>query len=385
MGNIATSLGDKIEKIRALKDGGGTPGERSAAGAALERMKGTHPLHIARTIINVDTHETFYEIQYRDIEGQPRELNLPRELFQRPSKVVEQLLKVGAALADDQKAAIEIIKSAVKTKADVILRVTERSGWYEQQTFVYPGETVGKLAGQIIYQAPRALDPALGLRAGSLEAWREGLREPCQYSDYLIIGIGHKASNALLELIGEDESCVLHLHGTKSDSPEKRASSSGKTLLTRVAASMTGRCRTNDLITFAISEAAVCDLCFARNNLGVELDEEGRAVGSGRGPRVDSDQLSYLITSGRGSVRSNHATRHAELKNRTWLSNATTSGETQLDANSKRQAPTEGSQARMIGEPVPPGARGGIYNRVKERGKKRAQRCKQLAAKPRRP
>ena len=306
-------------------------------------------------------------------------MTLGRELFAHPIKVVEQLLKVGAALPDDQKAAVETIKNALKTKAHTTRRVTERPGWFQGETFVYPGETFGKLVGQIEYQLPAEIDPALGVRAGSLEGWREGLREACQYSDYLILAIGEKASNALLGLIGEDEGCILHHHGIEAANAEKAASSSGKTLLTMVAASMTGRCGRTDLITFGISETALCDLCFARNNLGVELDEEGRSLDSGKSPRVKADQLSYLIPSGRGGVRSNYVTRRADLKNRTWLTNAISSGETPLDANRDRQARTEGSQVRMIGLPVPPGANGGIFNRVKEQGKRRTKRCKKLA------
>jgi uncharacterized protein (DUF927 family) len=371
---------EKLRKIEALCQRGHTDGERQAAAAALERVKSHRPLRITRTIINIDRQEAFYEVQHRDVHGQQQKLNLARELFLHRSKVVERLLKVGAALPDDQAAAVEIVKKAIESKSQDTLRITERAGWYEDETFVYPNETFGKLAGQIVYQAPHDLDPAFGLRAGSLEEWREGLRQPCRHSDYLIIAIGQKASNALLELIGEDESCVLHHHGVESAGAEKAASSSGKTLLTMVAASMTGRCHRNDLITFGLTEAGLCDLCYARNNVGIELDEEGRALGSGTGPRVKSDELSYLVTSGRGGVRSNYATRRAELKNRTWLSNAITSGETLLDANSKRQARTEGSQVRMIGVPVPPGAKGGIFNRVNEHGKKRAERCKQLAA-----
>jgi Domain of unknown function (DUF927) len=214
---------EKLHKIEALRQHGQTKGEREAAGAAIERLKGPPPLQITCTIINVDQQATFYEVQYRDIEGQQRKMNLPRELFLRPTKVVEQLLKVGAALPDDRPAADDIVNNAIKLKANATLRVTERAGWYERESFVYPGETFGKLAGQIVYLAPRELDPAFGLRAGSLVGWREGLREPCRYSDYLIIGIGEKASNALLELIREDEGCVLHLHGTKSDNAEKRA------------------------------------------------------------------------------------------------------------------------------------------------------------------
>jgi Domain of unknown function (DUF927) len=183
---------EKLRKIEAVRRQGQTDGERQAAATALQRVARQPSLQITRTIINADRQETFYEVQYCDIEGRQQTLNLGRELFAHPNKVVEQLLKVGAALPDDQKVAVDIIKTAIKTKAHTTLRVTERAGWYERESFVYPGETFGKMAGQIVYQAPGELDPALGLKAGSLNGWREGLREPCQFSDYLIIGIGER-------------------------------------------------------------------------------------------------------------------------------------------------------------------------------------------------
>ena len=371
---------ERLRKIEALRQGGGTDGEREAAAAALERVKRNLPFQITCTIINIDKQETLYEVKFRDIEGQSQIRLIPRELFQHPAKVAEHLLKVGASLTEDRTEAVKIVNAAIELKSDKTQRVTARTGWYECDSFVYPGETFGKLNERIVHKKSDELDPAFGLSAGSLEGWRGGLREPCQFSDYLIIEIGQKASNTLLELIGEDEGCILHLHGRESDGAEKTASSSGKTLATMVAASMTGRCKRNDLITFGITETALCDLAFARNHVGVELDEEGRSLGGGRGPQVKADQLSYLLTSGRGSVRSNYATRHTDLKNRVWLANGISSGELPLDANSNRSARSEGAQVRMIGLPVPPGAKGGIFNRVRERGKERAERCKQLAA-----
>jgi Domain of unknown function (DUF927) len=79
-------------------------------------VKSRLPLQITRNIINIDKQETFYEVQYRDIEGQQQKTMLPRELFQYPRKVVEQLLKIGAALPDDQAAAVDIVKNAIKLK-----------------------------------------------------------------------------------------------------------------------------------------------------------------------------------------------------------------------------------------------------------------------------
>jgi hypothetical protein len=160
---------------------------------------------------------------------------------------------------------------------------------------------------------------------------------------------------------------------------DRAASSSGKTLTARVAASMTGRCLPNDVPTFAISELAVSELASCRNSVGVEMDEQGRSLGLTVGPKIGATQFAYLFSSGRGAVRSRYATRHHDLQNLSWLNNAITSGELPLDPPSKTQTRTEGSQVRMIGLPVPPGSKGGIFNRVKVPRKSRAKRYRELA------
>jgi hypothetical protein len=368
----------KIEKIEALSEHGRTEGERAAAAAALKRIQDRGPVVITSTIMDLDRGETFYEVAYLDLEGRQQICRIPRALFQRPAKVIDELLRVGAALSDKPSVAKKHIQDAVDRKSDKVTHLTGRAGWCEANTFVYPGNTFGKNDGRVFYERRDGLDPALGLIAGSLEAWREGLRRPCKHSDYLIMLIGAKASNAILEAIGEDEACILHLHGMKRRANEKSGSSSGKTLATMTAASMTGRCQRRDLPTFSISESAVCDLCFARSHLGVELDEQGRSFGHTSSVAIKADHLSYLLTSGRGSVRSNFATRQPDLQNRTWLTGGITSGEFPLDGN--EIARTEGAQVRMIALPVPPGSKGGIFNRIKAKGEKRRKRCVRLAA-----
>jgi uncharacterized protein (DUF927 family) len=186
-----------------------------------------------------------------------------RELFLRPFKVVEELVRAGAALPDDSKAAEGSVKDATNLKAHDTRWVTERAGWFNDDCFVYPGKSFGQDGEKISYVPRSETDPAFGLRIGSFKGWHEGLRSPCRKSDYLIIAIGEKASNILLPLIGEGEGCILQLQGSQPGRSEKTASSSGKTLTTRVAASMVGRCALNDLATFAISELGVNDLAFA--------------------------------------------------------------------------------------------------------------------------
>ena len=121
---------------------------------------------------------------------------------------------------------------------------------------------------------------------------------------------------------------------------------------------MAGRCRKNDLLTFAITERAVEDHCSGHNSLGIEFDEEGRSFEGKTTARVSASQLSYIVASGRGGVRSTKATRDVNLKNRIWTLNATSSGELPLDDPSVRNARAEGEQVRMIGLPVPVGKEG---------------------------
>jgi hypothetical protein len=221
------------------------------------------------------------------------------------------------------------------------------------------------------------------MQDGTVEKWREGLREPCNHSDFLILTISAMASSALLDIIGEDEGAIFHLHGMhrekSQDRQERTKSSSGKTLAVRAAASMMGRCKKNDMVTFAASERGVEDYCFAHNHLGAVFDEEGRALGTGTGPRIKSDQLPYLVPSGRGGLRSKKATRDPDLANLTWALNAVSTGEHPLDDSKGRPKRPEGAQVRMISEPVPSGKKGGIFNRVKGSPAEIAAKSKKLA------
>src|SRR5262249_53900006 len=159
------------------------------------------------------------------------------------------------------------------------------------------------------------IDPALGQTRGTLSGWRKGMREPVKYSDFLVFACSVPAASSLLDIIGEDEGAVLHLHGTYTGNPkrERTRSSSGQSLAARAAASTIGRCRKNDLVTFAASSRSVEDYCAAHSGLGAFFDEEGRALGSGTGPRIKSDELPYLVASGRGGLRSMKATRDPDL------------------------------------------------------------------------
>ena len=270
----------KSEKIKALVVGGSTPGERNAAQAALVRTKSRPPVSINAEVTNIDSEHTFYDVSFTHIDGLIRNARLPREQFLKPAQAAAELIKIGAALSTEPNTARQQVIDALNAKTTKHYSVTSKPGWHGTDSFVYPGQTFGKLKDELIHEPLDEDDEALGLSAGTIHEWKEGLRVPCQVSDYLILAIGIKAASPLLDIIGQGEGMLLHLHGinTASQGEEKTKSSSGKTLTTRVAASMTGRCRKNDLLTFAISERALDDHCFRRNSLGIEFDEEGRSL-----------------------------------------------------------------------------------------------------------
>jgi putative DNA primase/helicase len=333
---------------------------KKSKNAASSRNK----LKITATVYHVTRDESFYQTEFRTVDGVKKTKLIGREQFRRPTTVVDVLLKAHADLPDDDKKAVRLVKAAVRDRSNKTYRLTNRTGWYGD-SFVYLTETFGDLAGQLQQEGASDIDPALGLRQGTPKAWRDGLKAACRYSDFLLFALSVPASGPLLDLIGEDEGAIFHFqpqNAPASSSDGKTRSSSGKTLAARAGMSEIGRCRKSDLVTFAATQRAVEDYCFAHNHLAALFDEEGRALSTGHGVRAS--ELPYLVTGGVGTLRSTKATQDRDLQNLRWSLPALSSGEIALDDPAKRAARPEGAQARMIPVPIPPGRRGGIFNRM---------------------
>jgi putative DNA primase/helicase len=85
------------------------------------------------------------------------------------------------------------------------------------------------------------------------------------------------------------------------------------------------------------------------------------------------------LPSGVGTYRSRAATVNPNLQNLQWAAIGISSGEYPLDGILGKATRPEGAQTRMIGIPVPAGAKGGIFNRVKGSRDERLAICKNLA------
>jgi hypothetical protein len=342
--------------------------------------KSRNKLKITATVYHITRDESFYLTEFRTVNGAKKTKLIGREQFRRPSIVVDALLKAHADLPDDDREAISFVKEALRDRSNQKYDLTNRTGWYGK-SFVYLSETFGELAGELRHEGASKIDPALGLQRGTPEAWRDGLKSPCRYSDFLVFALSVPASGPLLHIIEEDEGAVFHLQpespAVSSSSHGKTRSSSGKTLAARAGMSEIGRCRKSDLVTFAATRRAVEDYCFAHNHLAALFDEEGRALCIGHG--VKASELPYLVTGGVGTLRSTKATQDRDLQNLRWSLPALSSGEIPLDDPAKRAARPEGAQARMIPVPIPPGRRGGIFNRMNGTPSQKVQLARKLA------
>ena len=139
-----------------------------------KRLTNNQNLAILATEFHIERCESYYKIRFRDLEGQRQTILIGRELFTTPAKVVAELLKANADLPDNPNAAVELVKQAVATRSQRTRRITIRTGLHDT-SFVYPGQTFGPLDGKLKLEDTSAIDPALGLKRGSLQAWREGL------------------------------------------------------------------------------------------------------------------------------------------------------------------------------------------------------------------
>jgi len=322
-------------------------------------------LAIEATEFHVERKESYYKVRYLDLDRQSKTILIARELFTKPLMVVAQLLKANADLPDNPEAAVRLVEHALTNRSKQTRRITMRTGWHGT-SFVYPGETFGPLAGTLWHEGADEIDPALGLKRGTLEAWREGLRKGFKASDYLIFAASVAFSGPLFDLAGEQEGIVFHFQpqgSTPQSRESKTKSSSGKSLAAQVAVSTIGRAWKADLVSFAVSLRASEDYCFSHNHLIGALDEEGRAL-LGTGRHIKPSQLPYQLTSGRGTLYSKKATRDSDLRNLTWLLPIISTGERPLDGPKNQRVRTEGAQVRMAPIPVPPGGTGGILNRL---------------------
>jgi hypothetical protein len=321
---------------------------------------------INRRIHDLDLKCHQLDLRFRDIDGGVSKLQVPRSAVNAMRHQVDDLLDAGALLPTDAKAAAELIKDALQSEPEhKPLKITRRGGWRDG-SFISRGWNEGNIDGSVRLVGGLEVDPVLGLKSGNLEAYLDGLKEPCEASDFLAFALGVAYGAPLLDLLGEEEGVIFNLHGD---------STAGKSLTGRVLQSTFGRAGKRDLATYDISDRGLTDLCASRNDLAVILDEQGRNKGGMQQIR----NIAFTVASGRGRILSEKAVRDLGLPNLTWRVFGMTSGEEPLETHSS-QSRAPGERIRHIDMRIPDRKEGGIFNRVTGSSQERMEKATKLAA-----
>jgi hypothetical protein len=110
--------------------------------------EGAPELRIIARVLQIEDDKSFCEVQYRSLEGITKTKLIPRELFRTPAKVADLLVGSDADLRDP----VESVKAAyLSCNSARYYRTTRRTGWHDDQNFVYPAETFGPKSGSLIY------------------------------------------------------------------------------------------------------------------------------------------------------------------------------------------------------------------------------------------
>lgn len=312
-------------------------------------LKPSKTIWVAKTLHDVDCDAYFLRFRFRKLGGGVGTIDVLRSLHQDPRKIHERLLTGGAALPSSGSEALALIEEALAgSENSAILETSRVTGWHGPKTFVTRRWTIPRTAA-IEHVGNANLDPCQGLRSGTLDRWRDGLRTPCEASSYLCFAIGTAFAAPLLDVIGEHEGAVFHLRGT---------SSSGKSLLQRAAQSCLGRAGKSDLPTFDITQTGLEELCWSRNDLLLCIDEHGR-LDQSRGAGAPR-QLSYMMASGRGRIRTlGVKPQYPDLQ---WKLIGLTSGEVPLESAAASR--NDGERVRWIDTPVPDRSKGGVFDEL---------------------
>ncbi|MDR3606242.1 MAG: DUF927 domain-containing protein [Oligoflexia bacterium] len=236
---------------------------------------------------------------------------------------------------------VEWLSSSIRDlKSDLVL--VDRTGWYEKSHFVFPDNAIGSEDQKFYFSG---VEKSPFQVAGTLEEWKEKVGRPCSGNSFLCLGVSLALSAPLLRLATR-ESFGLHFH---------TSSSSGKTTIAKVAASVWGGPSKDYIkqwrataVGMEASASLYCDLLLV-------LDEIGQ------GDPKEVEKAAYLLGNGSGKLR---GTKTAELaKTRDWLITTLSTGEVSLSEHIGKMS-RAGQEVRLCDILADAGSEMGVFEAI---------------------
>jgi putative DNA primase/helicase len=286
------------------------------------------------------THEFFAVIEFRDIYGGVRRVQLPLADLKDLKATERFLINAGAYLPEDDSETTEALRGL---QANNVARWVFASslGWHgdDHLRFVRPRGVIGKQRDGVRVRPPRALGAyvkVIGTR-GTHAGWSTHVARPARYSSRMVLAICAGFAAPLLRLTGMS-SFAIYLSGTAK---------SGKSTLTVAAGSVMGLAREDDLPNFRTTDAALGELPMAFNDSLLPLNELGLMKGSRNQRRNRHRDLTYGLAEGRDTTRSRLFLMGKSDKVPKWHSIVLANGEETSD-----ELAMQAGETRMAGETV---------------------------------
>jgi uncharacterized protein (DUF927 family) len=291
-------------------------------------------------------------IEFRDLDGRVRQEAIEdRERQGSGDALRARLAGLGFEMSthpEGRRLFLDLLRRWTPAKR---ARSTSRTGWTpDGAAYVLPDRVLGDGPEPVILST-EGERPAFGTR-GTLGDWTATVARRCIGNSRLILAVSTAFAAPLLKMVGA-ESGGLHLKGASTD-----ASSSGKTTIQRVAASVCGspdylqRWRSTDNALEALAELHN-DACLILDELN-QMDP--RAAG----------ESAYMLANGAGKARMDRTASGRPVKR--WRLLFLSSGEIGLVEHmaSIQKRTRAGQSVRMVEIPADAGAGFGCFENLHE-------------------
>lgn len=294
-----------------------------------------------------------YLLSFSDPAGRPREWAMPaRMLSGDGGEYRAALLNQGLQIATSSAARNRLTEYLQTRQPEALATCTERCGWHpagDGAVYVLPDATIGETDERVVYQTDGATQKTFRQR-GDASTWRERIGVLCVGNSRMVFTVAAMFAGPLLRPAGVD-SGGFHFKGD---------SSSGKTTLLKLAASVNGapaymqRWRTT-ANALELTAAAHCDAVLILDELG-QID-----------PR-EAGESAYMLSNEQSKGR---ASRSAALRPRlTWRLLFLSAGEIGLSDHMQEAGKRTrvGQEVRMVDIRADAGAGLGVFEDLHGRG-----------------
>lgn len=283
-------------------------------------------------------------LEFYDADGQLHIWSMPMEMLKGSGEEIKgELLRLGLEIAAGNKVRNLLMAYILSTNPEARARCINRTGWHDG-LFVFPNQTIGNKDEFVFFQAE--VQSKDYQQSGTLEEWREQVATLCCGNSRLIFAVATAFAAMLLYPSGM-ESGGIHFVGE---------SSSGKTTVLRVAASVFGGI--NYLNRWRGTINGLEALASLRSDTLLILDELSQIDAK------EAGEIAYMLANGSGKIRAakNGGSRHRHDWRLLFLSAGEVGlAQHMLEADKKIRA---GQEVRLVDIPAETGKGLGVFENL---------------------